>query len=468
MTSPTKVPTWVAEGYSGLGFKNIARERRFQKIVAAASKRPGGRVSDVFGNAAERQGAYDFLEHDSVSADMVRLAVGARTAKLCAKDPFVYVPLDGSSLALTDRTGGRKDFGSVGARSKGARGLKVITGYAVDRNGIPRGVLGQMFWARSSRRANKRKYRKLEQRESFKWHQAVDEIEKVRASHAPELKLHFLIDREGDASFLMQRLVEAQHDFTIRANGTRNVLIDEERVNVLSVLGEQRAVARMVVEVPAAANRAARTAVLEVKTAEVSIVTRDRHLHRRGALPLWVVQAREVGGPPGASLNWLLYTTKAVSSGEDAIDTVRRYSYRWRIEEFHRAWKTGHCCVEETQLRSMSAVIKWASILAVAAQRAEELKQQSRKDPNQPATVLLTPTEIKALILLKRDEKRKNEEVPDGIPSLGQAVRWLADLGSYIGPWNGPPGAKVIARGLERVLPAAQVLATLEASGKLR
>ena len=49
----------------------------------------------------------------------------------------------------------------------------------------------------------------------------------------------------------------------------------------------------------------------------------------------------------------------------------------------------------------------------------------------------------------------------DAVPTLGQAVRWLADLGGYTGPWNGPPGATVIGRGLRDVVAAARAIRNL-------
>lgn len=48
------------------------------------------------------------------------------------------------------------------------------------------------------------------------------------------------------------------------------------------------------------------------------------------------------------------------------------------------------------------------------------------------------------------------------VPTLGQAVRWVADLGDYFGPSNGPPGPTVIGRGLHDVLTAAQALQNLQ------
>jgi hypothetical protein len=89
-------------------------------MATEAAENPSGRVSTVFRRPAERQGAYDFLESKHVAPDAILAAATDATARRAAQFPFVFVPLDGTSLTLTDLARA-KDFGSVGARARGAR-----------------------------------------------------------------------------------------------------------------------------------------------------------------------------------------------------------------------------------------------------------------------------------------------------------------------------------------------------------
>ncbi|HMJ13074.1 MAG TPA: IS4 family transposase, partial [Polyangiaceae bacterium] len=147
-----------------------------------------------------------------------------------------------------------------------------------------------------------------------------------------------------------------------------------------------------------------------------------------------------------------------------ARDVIFGYTLRWRIESFHKTWKSGACNVEETQLRSQQAVTVWATLLAAVAARIERLKLLSRSDPEKPASIELDPHEIRALIVLKREYKKKTEVIPDTMPTIGQATRWIADLGGYTGRSSGgPPGAITIRRGLDYLKPAADLLRRLEA-----
>ncbi len=407
----------------------------------------------MFDEASERQAAYDFLEHDHVDESAVRKAVGRACAQTCSGQDEVLVVVDGTSLSLSDD--GSKGFGHVGTYASGGRGLKALTSLALTPDGTPLGIPCLFFWARQKDDSRQRAYRRPRDRESRYWRDVVDETTARFRFDAPNTKLHFIADREFDASLFMRHLIDEGHAFTIRAQGTRKVLVDEKRVGLRGRLRRSRIHVAVEVSVAAGPQRKARTAELDVRAAKVDMVLRDASTKQEKVKTLTVVWAHERGTCPRGErpLDWTLYTTADVATPKDAVDTVARYAKRWRIEDFHRTWKRGGCRVEETQLRSSAAVVKWATILAVVAARAERLRHLARTEPEAPATVELTDGEIEALIMMKRSRKKKTEIVPDGVPTISQAVRWIADLGGYVGSKSsGPPGATVIGRGLERVL----------------
>jgi hypothetical protein len=91
------------------------------------------------------------------------------------------------------------------------------------------------------------------------------------------------------------------------------------------------------------------------------------------------------------------------------------------------------------------------------ASRIERIKHLSREKPDAPATVEFSDAEIRAIIWLKRQQKKRTETISDATPSLGVAVRWLAEIGGYTG-YGGPPGVITIGRGYDRMLPLAQYM----------
>ena len=181
---------------------------------------------------------------------------------------------------------------------------------------------------------------------------------------------------------------------------------------------------------------------------------------------LGVVLTREVDTTPAGEkpIEWLLYTTRRVATVQQACEVIRAYSLRWRIEEFHKTWKSGLCRVQDTQLRSAPAIQKWAMILAAVAVRAVRLSYAARRTPEAPASDQLTEAEIDAVIVLRR---------PEGYglgdrPALHFVVRWIAEIGGYVGKSSGgPPGPIVIGRGLREVESAVRTIANLhELKGK--
>lgn len=115
-------------------------------MAAGAARRPSGKISAVFDKAHEREGAYDFLENPSITADAVAESYFASTVERarCESKALVYVVVDGSSINLTDARS-EKDFGPIGSPNCPARGLKVMNALAVSREGVPLGLVDQIF-----------------------------------------------------------------------------------------------------------------------------------------------------------------------------------------------------------------------------------------------------------------------------------------------------------------------------------
>jgi hypothetical protein len=188
-------------------------------------------------------------------------------------------------------------------------------------------------------------------------------------------------------------------------------------------------------------------------------------------MPLNCVEIREVSPRPRGErpLHWRLLTNADASTTQSLRTIAQSYTCRWRIEELHRTWKSGACRVEDSQVRSVDALKKWATLMTTVAARIERLKVRSRTEPQLLADAELSHYEIQALILLKRKYKKQTETIPDTMPTLAQAVLWLAEIGGYTGKSSGgPPGSITIRRGYEDIAQAAALLEALEKAGRLR
>jgi hypothetical protein len=198
---------------------------------------------------------------------------------------------------------------------------------------------------------------------------------------------------------------------------------------------------------------------MELRAMQVTVRLRDAWSKKDSWIELSAVWALEVGTTPDGEkpLDWLLYTNVPVRDAQQARRIVRSYATRWRIEDFHKTWKSAKCNVERTQLRTAQGVVRWATILAAVATRIERLKHLARTTPDQPASAELTDEEIHVLVALARRIKKRAEPVPSESLTIGRALEWIARLGGYTGKSSGgPPGSITIGRGLERLQTAVE------------
>src|SRR5450432_2767648 len=130
---------WAEDVFGGADIGDVRRTSRLVRMAARAVRRPSGKISDVYDSAAERQGAYDFLESVHIDCKAIGQAVSESTARQCAEYDWVHVPVDGTSIKLWDGTDS-KDFGAIGTYTNGATGLKLDNALAVSPDGVPLGI----------------------------------------------------------------------------------------------------------------------------------------------------------------------------------------------------------------------------------------------------------------------------------------------------------------------------------------
>jgi hypothetical protein len=459
---------WASDEFGQVTQRDPRCRKRLISMAAGAALRPAGRVAEVFRNDAERQGAYGLLESEAVLSSEVGASMFRACARRCAKEPFVFCAVDGSSLTLTDRSGG-KQFGSVGARSKGAQGLKVISALAISPQGVPLGLTAQVWWVRSKRRAKKHHTKRAAaEKETGHWLEAMAGTREVMRATAADTRVWFQLDREADAWPILSQGDTDDHWFTVRGRHDRRVIRPDGNKTLLrTLLCEQRVVHRYRLSISSGPRRAERTAQLSIRACSATLQFRDRVTCRRFSKTVNVVLAREEGTTPAGEkpIEWLLLTNWPVQTVQDLQQIVYGYAQRWRIEEFHRTWKSGSCRVEESQLRSVESATKWAMILAAVAVRIERIKVLSRREPERKATDEFSATELRAITLLRFGKSAKQRFSDTVVPTLAQATLWVAQLGGYTGKSSGgPPGSIVIGRGLREVQAAVRTLEALEAS----
>jgi DDE family transposase len=165
-----------------------------------------------------------------------------------------------------------------------------------------------------------------------------------------------------------------------------------------------------------------------------------------------VVVAREIGAPAGAKpLLWRLLTTLPVETAEDALEIIRLYRLRWRVEEVFRVLKRDGLALEETQIETAPRLFNLAALAIVAAARIIQLTDARDASPR-PATDVIAKSLIEATAavgatLQGKTAKQKN-------PHPRGSLSWLAWITARLGGWHcyyKPPGPKTMADGCRRL-----------------
>jgi len=455
ITSEPAEQLWAIREFGSAELGNTLRRHRLIRLGARIAAAPAGRVTQVFADSAEREGCYRFLENEHVRAEaIVHAAVGAAATRAVGQ-PFVYVPVDGSSLSLRDPEG-KRGLGSVGSRSNRGQGLKVMNAIVVGADGVPLGMGHQTWWRRGEKPTKRhREKRSIRRKETRHWLTAIEAVQTRWAEAGAVSRLWFQLDREGDFHELLDFAVHTSDWITVRSGQDRRVR-DHKGRRLKRVLRDAPFLGSLQIDVPASKYRRARRATISVRARAVTLLLRNKQTGRRYEARLHAVLAHESRTTPHDEepIEWLLLTNRCVTGFTAAKQVVHGYSARWKIEQFHRTWKST-CQVESTQLRSAEAIIRWATLLACVAMRIERLRDLARTSPTEPATVELAAHEIEALAWLRARKQPPTE----AMPSIGEAVRWIAELGGYTGKSSGgPPGAATIGRGLQRLETAAIVV----------
>lgn len=442
---------WSRDTFGGAALGDVRRTERLVAMAAAVASNPAGKVTQVFASSADREGAFRLLENDDVHSARVSDAVFDASAQMCADEAFVFVAVDATSLTLTDRKK-RRELGRVGPAFP-TRGLHVMTALAIDPLGATVGLIEQCWWARTGKvrekkcRSYTRHYRKKETRH---WVDTLSASEQRMRESAPQCRAWYQLDRGADCWPVLQLAVREKLLITVRSAYDRRLLgPDGGRLYLRHVLKKQPILGYYTIHVPAGPKRRARIARIAVRAASVTVDARVTVGNRRHFMPFNAVFAQEVDYRGRDRISWILLTTAPAATFVEARIVIAGYATRWKVEEFHRAWKTGLCRVEDNQLQSRSAILKWATILAAVAARAIRLAKLIRTTPDIPASEEFTEYEIDAAFILlkkKRDHRRRL--------SLVEVLDLVADIGGFAHKYSRTynlPGPTVLGRGLERV-----------------
>jgi IS4 transposase len=446
--------------FSSAKLGDVRRTRRLMTVVDSAARAAGESLPEQSGgNLSVLEGTYRLLANENIAPEQILGAHQQRTAKRAQAFEEVVVSHDTTSFEFKGEST-RKGLGLMCGQGQG---MYAHYSLALSRSGEPLGVLGLRVWCRGPQpkaKLHPRERGRDEDRESLRWHDAVHEVAerlegKSRAIH--------VMDREADSYELLADLLEHEQRFVVRVSRNRllgkgdpggnthlyaamagtAVLLDRE-----VQLSRRAPPSRGTKARRTAPTRTGRVASLTVRAGSFKIArNHDLPVHLPDVLDLNFVEVVEEHPPEGQPpVLWRLATSEPIETAEQVAAIIDLYRMRWTIEEYFKAIKTG-CNFEKLQLESGRALVMALAVYSAVAWRLLLVRWMQREQPEAPASLVVTPTQ---LLLLGRHMKRIRRPWPEE-PSCRDALLAIAAVGGHI-PNNGMPGWQVLGRGFHDLL----------------
>ena len=264
-------------------------------------------------------------------------------------------------------------------------GILMHSSLAVTTEGLPLGMAAVKFWTRKEfkgcttlkRRINPTRV-PIEEKESFRW------LENLRQSttlfNEPDRCVH-IRDRESDIYELFCTAQEMGTHFLVRtcvdrlAGDGAHTIADE--MDEVQVKGLHRIDVRN--------NKGdVSQAVLEIRYRRIRVLPPIGKQKRYPELTLTVLHAEERGMPKGREkISWKLITDLSVKSRQEAIEKLKWYALRWKIETFHKILKSG-CKAEDSKLRTAQRLANLIAVFCIMSWRVFWMTMLNRSTQGSP------------------------------------------------------------------------------------
>ena len=418
------------------------REAIVDRVIATGSlvqrKVGGGRNGEI--------AMLNFLASPKVTVASVMEADVQLTAA-AAQGRRIVAAQDTTEVNFSGRDKRRKGLGPAGDGKTPGFFTHATIAIDADAEAVI-GPVSAQIWTRETAQAEEDAKRTFEDKESARWLRGVQSAAEV-LDGAEQIVV--VGDRESDIYPVFARKPE-RIDLVVRAARDRKLSCGGlmfEAASAWPVLGGQT-----VDVAPKGIGDKGRTAKVLLKAGTVTVKRPAKGCSKNDpqTLSLTMVEVAETGTPAGAKpLLWRLITTLPAGNLAEAMEAVRLYRLRWRIEQLFRTLKKDGLDLEATQLEEASRIMKLAALGIIASCRIMQLVD-ARDGGSRPATDAIPPEQIELAAAISDSLEGATQRQKN--PWEKGSLSWLAWIAARLGGWNcyyGKPGPKTMAHGWKRL-----------------
>jgi len=440
---------WAATEFADVELNDARLNRRCQELATALGQQPTAPINQACEDWADTKAAYRFFDNNKTTPERIGAAHQRRTVDRMKQHKVVLAVQDTTFFNYTHHPQ-TEGLGAIGNKTQKQWGFGMHTTLAMTPSGMPLGLLTQTFFSRPvdepSHQPNELRQLPIEEKESYKWVQAFEQTLDLAPAG---VKVVTVCDREADIYEMFVLAETQQANLLVRASTDRS--LTDNKISHLWAKVEQQAVAgQLTVQIAKNQKQEARQATVSIRFTEVTLKPPWRpNQQKLPSVTLNAILVREENPADDVDepIEWLLLTNLSVTNFDDAVQGVTWYCCRWQIEVYHKVIKSG-CTVEDCRLETAERLQNYIALMSVIAWRLHWLTYVNRTYPDWPCTTVLTATEWQALYM----RIHKTAHLPQTPPTVRQAVRWIAQLGGFLGrKRDGQPGVTVIWRGWQRL-----------------
>ena len=391
--------------------------KRTQKVMNNKYRYPNQSFSKTCsGCKAEQKGYYRLMETNNTSYNFGSIIQPSivNTGIRCSFYPTILWVSDGSDLNY-EHLPHCKGLGKIGTKHQ-VPGLHLHTTLGLTTDELVLGIGHATCSDIIHRDIDERgcqSYIPLEKKNSFIWYQHVHKISNLMSSH--NVKNIFVADRGADDFGLYQYIASLENvDCVIRSQYNRklkggNKLHDVIRkVSSMGIIeidienkhkngsNKSKRGKKKNKEVKKS-NFGKRKIKFNISYKEVTILPPQSYI--KGCQPLNITVIRGWEDKPirgKKRKEWILLTTIRVKTVDDAIQCIKYYRARWRVEEYFRMLKTG-CGVENVYFDTCERILRSIAINLIVAWRLLFIALLGGKLPPLPADILFDKEQLNVL-----------------------------------------------------------------------
>ena len=431
---------------------------RARLIMSNMLENPGKSIYSQSSSRSEAKAAYQFFNNANLDIDEIGRVHRTRTIeRIVETEQPILVIQDTTYVDYTSQAK-KKDNNKI---HKNMRGIKLHSSIVTTHDGLNLGVLSQLSYnfdpyIEELLTKDQKKTRPIEDKESYRWIESFNESMHLLPE---DIDVTVISDREGDIYEYFHAVISKRRYFLTRIAQNRMIKDDDEittedNKKLFDSIRSTDCMGEICTKVPRNSHKNidSREAKLEVRYNKYEIKRPVIQRNNRAlpeSLTVYVIHVIEKNPPSGVEpLEWFLMTNRPIITFEEAVQQVKNYLQRWKIERFHYTLKSGGCNIEDIQARSMEVTTSIIMIYSIVSVFIMNMTYAARLTPDAPCSLFFDDDEWKLLYSMVY----KTTEIPEKPITIKEAVKLIAWLGSgQRPPSDGDPGVKLIWRGLEKL-----------------